>query len=256
MKSFIPWVGGKSQLRNKIVSLFPEEKPGMYVEVFGGAGWVLFAKNQHAPVEVFNDLDGNLINLYRCVQHHSSELQRELRHGGSQPVIVSRQIFFDFMEQLETPGLTDIQRAARYYYIIRASYGADRKSFVCTRRGLDNSLEHLPEIEKRLKNVVIENRDFSAVLKTYNKQQTLFYLDPPYFKAEDCYQGFGQNDHARLRDALNCVKGYFVLSYNDTPEIRALYKEYNIHEAQRQNSLASKNGKGQDSYKELIITNY
>lgn len=81
MNSFIPWIGGKSQLRSKIIALFPEEQPGKYVEVFGGAGWVLFGKEKHAPVEVFNDLDGNLINLYRCVQHHCGELHCSGNYG-------------------------------------------------------------------------------------------------------------------------------------------------------------------------------
>lgn len=255
MNSFIPWVGGKSQLRKQIIAAFPNVAPKSYIEVFGGAGWVLFGRERHAPLEVLNDFDGNLINLYRCIQNHSGELERELRKGA--PVLLnSREMFFDYQEQMNMRGLTDIQRAARYYYIIRASYGADRRTYVCTRRPLDSSIEHLAEVQQRLCNVVIENRDFADVLRCYNRPQALFYLDPPYYKAEAYYEGFAADDHVRLREALAEVKGWFVLSYNDTPEIRDLYKGYTIHEVERSNNLAHKKGAGQDRYRELIITNY
>lgn len=256
MNSFIPWIGGKSQLRNKIIGLFPAQQPGMYVEVFGGAGWVLFGRDSHAPVEIFNDIDSNLINLYRCVQHHPEELQRELRLGGEQILVVSRQMFFDYQAQLAAPGLTDIQRAARYYYLIRASFGADRDSFCCTKRSIDKTIDRLPEIQERLRDVVIENRSYTDVIKTYNKPHTLFYLDPPYYRTEGYYQGFTRDDHALLKAALDAIKGQFVLSYNDCPEIRQLCKDYTIHAVQRSNNLANKQGAGAKKYRELIITNY
>ena len=93
MDSFIPWIGGKSQLRKVILEHFPQDEIGRYVEVFGGAGWILFSKERHAPIEIFNDIDGHLINLYRCVQYHCDELQRELRMGGEQILINSRELF-------------------------------------------------------------------------------------------------------------------------------------------------------------------
>ena len=255
MKSFIPWIGGKSQLRSRILELFPAEQPGVYVEVFGGAGWVLFAKDRHAPLEVFNDFDGNLINLYRCIQHHCGELQRELRWGGAQRPVISREVFSTYKAQLEVPGLTDIQRAARYYYIIRASFGADRDTFGCSRKPMDSTVDHLALVQERLKDVVIDNRHYADVIRTYNKTKTLFYLDPPYFRTEGYYQGFARDDHAELRRTLQAVKGRFVLSYNDAPEIRDLYRGYNIHEVQRANTLAHASGK-RDTYNELVITNY
>lgn len=83
----------------------------------------------------------------------------------------------------------------------------------------------------------------------------MFYLDPPYFKAEQFYQGFAPADHERLQAALGKIQGRFVLSYNDAPEIRRLYAAYHLQPVQRSNSLASKTKAGQ-TYKELIITNY
>jgi DNA adenine methylase len=234
---------------------FPKKAPERYIEVFGGAGWILFSREQHAPLEVFNDLDGHLINLYRCVQHHCGELQRELLLGGSQIPPNSRELFFDYLAQLNVQGLTDIQRAARYFYVIRASFGADRRTFSCHKAALMSAIERLPEIQERLQNVVIENRDFELLMKTYDRVNALLYLDPPYYKAEKHYEGFSMEDHERLCQCTGKLKGSFVLSYNDDPTVRELYKGYYIHEVERSNCLASKKGK-KSVYKELIITNF
>lgn len=255
MDSFIPWVGGKKLLREKIIQLFPTEGVKSYVEVFGGAGWVLFGRDRHAGLEVLNDADSSLINLYRCIQHHREELVRELQKG-EQLLLNSRELFFDYRDQMQVRGLTDIQRAARYYYIIRASFGADRHSYCCTGRQLDRSLSGLEDVQRRLTRVVIENQDFARILAIYDRPHTLFYLDPPYYKAERHYQGFDREDHRRLQAALLQVKGRFVLSYNDAPEIRELYSAFTVHEAERCNNLSSKRGAGEGRYKELIITNY
>lgn len=256
MDSFIPWIGGKSRLRRQVLGVFPQDEPQLYVEVFGGAGWILFARDRHAPMEVFNDRDGHLINLYRCIQNHCEELQREILKGGADISLNSRELFGDYLEQLNTRGLTDIQRAARYFYVIRISYGAKRETYCCNRRTLNGATARLPDIQQRLKDVVVENRDFEAILKIYDRPGALFYLDPPYYAAERYYQGFGAGDHERLRGCLQGLKGRFVLSYNDTPEVRALYEGYYIKEVERSNDLANRAGAGRPRYRELIVTNY
>lgn len=219
-------------------------------------GWVLFAREHHAETEVFNDKDGHLINLYRCIQYHCDELQRELLRTADEPPPNSREFFQDYLEQLNVRGLTDIQRAARYFIIIRLSYGARRETYVCNKRtALGPAIQRLPEIQQRLRDVVIENLDFEHLLKTYNRQGALFYLDPPYYKAEGFYQGFGLEDHLRLRGCLQKTKGRWVLSYNDTPEIRKLYNDCNIRAVERGSPLAAKTRRG-TRYEELVITNY
>ena len=70
MNSFIAWIGGKRLLRKAIIERFPEEGFDRYIEVFGGAGWVLFGKEVGKELEVFNDADSNLINLYRCIKYN------------------------------------------------------------------------------------------------------------------------------------------------------------------------------------------
>lgn len=75
MKSFIPWIGGKSLLAKKITAEFPDSF-GRYIEVFGGGASVLFSSEKHAPIEVYNDANGDLVNLFRCIKYHREELQK------------------------------------------------------------------------------------------------------------------------------------------------------------------------------------
>ena len=249
MNSYISWIGGKKLLKKKIIEQFPGQFD-RYIEVFGGAGWVLFDKDRHAPMEVFNDINGDLINLYRCVKYHPEALQKELEW-----MVVSREQFFDCIAQSDIRGMTDIQRAARFYCRIKLSFGTDLRSFEVRSRDMQGTIAYLQQVSKRLNKVVIENVDFERLIKTYDRESALFYLDPPYYEAEKYYPDrFIPKDHERLRDALICIKGKFILSYNDCPEIRNLYKGYSITGVERQDNLVTKINPRR--YKELIIKNY
>jgi DNA adenine methylase len=250
MKSFIARIGGKRLLRDKIVALFPSGI-GRYIEVFGGAGWVLFHRDKHAPIEIYNDLDGELVNLFRCIKYHRGELQRELDGWLS-----SREFFEDFLAQRKVRGLTDIQRASRYFLSVKLSYGADIRTFGCKGTKLSTGIDYLEKVEQRLQGVTIEHRDFEPLLKTYDKPDALSYLDPPYYGTEDYYSGFTTDDHARLRQCLGRVRGRFVLSYNDCETIRQMYEGCHIHEVSRLNSLTVRYSDAEKNYKELLITNF
>lgn len=247
MNSFIKWIGGKKVLREKIITEFPNEFE-RYIEVFGGAGWVLFARDKHAKFEVFNDRNSDLINLYRCIKYHREELQKELMF-----ILHSRELFWDFKNQMQRSGMTDIQRAARYFVIIRSSFGADLRSFATGVENISDRVNEFMDVQERLKKVIIENRDFEDIIKTYDRDTALFYLDPPYYKAEQYYDAkFVKEDHVRLYHSLENIKGKFVVSYNYNDFIIDLYKKYNIKTIQRFNNLSSNNG----TYTEVIIKNF
>lgn len=113
MKSPIPWIGGKNLLKTKIISEFPQEKIfNRFIDVFGGGGSILFAKEKHAELEVYNDANSDLVNFFRCLKYHRQELQREIRY-----YLNSREMFFDCQTQLDMRGFTDIQRAAMFYVL-------------------------------------------------------------------------------------------------------------------------------------------
>lgn len=112
---FIPWIGGKRRLAERLIRLFPPH--GCYVEVFCGAAAVFFMRPQPADVEVINDVNGDLVNLYRVVKHHLEEFVRQFKWALS-----SREIF-RWMQITPGETLTDIQRAARFYYLQSLAFG-------------------------------------------------------------------------------------------------------------------------------------
>lgn len=251
MNSFIGWIGGKKLLRKEIIKRFPE-KVDRYIEVFGGAGWVLFGKDKHADIEVYNDANGDLVNLYRCVKYHCGELQRELSF-----MLNSRELFYNFASQYKTDGLTDIQRAARFFMLIKTSYGCDLRSYGCVKKNVNHMITYLADIQERLSTVVIENRDFEALIKVYDRENALIYLDPPYYGTEKYYAAqFSQEDHIRLHDCLKNIKGNFIVSYNDCDFIRDLYKDFKIEGISRNNNLVGRYEEKDHRYNELLIMNY
>ena len=115
MNSFIAWIGGKKLLRKEIVKRFPEEGFTRYVEVFGGAGWVLFEKEQGKELEVFNDRDSNLVNLYRCIKYHCGELQRELEW-----LTISREQFFLLIRHSSQKLFLISGNQAKHFFVLLA----------------------------------------------------------------------------------------------------------------------------------------
>lgn len=278
------WVGGKRALRDVILDRFPLYYE-RYIEVFGGGGWVLFHKPPGYGVtkapgelsratavsrsemeatadklngtdfEVYNDFNTNLTTLYHCVREHPIELKEALRY-----TLNSRKDFDAAHRRLcSGEQLTDVTRAALFYEVIRHSYAAGCESF----GGMPHSMwTNFPLIDKacaRLQRVVIENKDFEKLIGQYDRPVSFFYLDPPYFDTENYYSDitFGREGHIRLRDALMQIQGKFLLSYNDCPEIRALYSRPGIYieEVTRLNNIKQRYEHGSE-YAELIISNY
>ena len=151
-------------------------------------------------------------------------------------------------------GLTDIQRAARSLYLIKASFGTDRRTFATAPKGVRNISASFPAVQERLRRVIIENLDFEHLIKTYDRENALFYCDPPYFETEKYYRArFQESDHKRLADVLHSIKGRFLLSYNDCPQVRELYADCIIEPVSRRNTLSAQSV---DGYKEVLVRNY
>lgn len=256
LNSFMAWIGGKKALRDEILKRFPLYYE-RYIEVFGGAGWVLFNKPPGRDYEVFNDYNSNLVNLYRCVRDRPNKLKYKLKY-----VLNSREDF-ELIARMHKKGMFDkmraVDRAARFYQLIRYSYGASLDRFGSNPHSLWSDFPQIDMASRRLQNVVIENRDFEKLIGQYDRPVSFFYCDPPYFATEDYYKdvGFTKDDHIRLRDALMSISGKFLLSYNDCPEIRELYLSPDIYieEISRCNNLGQRY-KDSQPYAELFISNY
>jgi DNA adenine methylase len=251
-KSPLAWLGGKSQLADQIITRFPEHEA--YVEVFAGAAWVLFKKDP-SKVEIINDINRDLVNLYRCVQNHLTELCAQFKW-----LLVARDEFDRF---LNTPPdtLTDIQRAARFYYLAKTSFGAriSKPTFGIAATGqprlnLMRIEEDLTEAHIRLSRVFIENKPYQAILERFDRPGTLFYLDPPYWGCEGDYGPgvFGRDDFAQLATLLEKVRGRFILSLNDRPEVREVFSAFRIESVTTRYSINAAHNK---KVGEVLISN-
>ncbi len=222
MNSFMSWVGGKKALREEIVKRFPLYYE-RYIEVFGGGGWVLFHKPPGRDFEVYNDFNSLLTNLYRCVRDKPDLLMNALEY-----VLNSREDFDRARLALRRKRTTDIQRAAWFYQIIRYSYASALTSYGSQPHDIRADFPLIEQAHRRLKDVVVENKDFEKLVRQYDRPVSLFYCDPPYHATEGYYQnigedGFTEKDHIRLRDTLLSMEGKFLLSYNDDAFVRELY---------------------------------
>lgn len=254
MKSFISYLGGKSLLTSKIIPHIPDHQ--CYCEVFAGASWLLF-KKEPSQVEIINDINMDLVNLYRVVKNHLEEFVRYLKW-----ILVARDQF-DLFKNQKSELLTDIQRAVRFYYLLKTGFAAKVANpyFAIStyRRSAFNLLrieEELSAAHLRLAHVFIENKPYQEFITKYNKPHTFFYLDPPYFNCEDYYgKGiFSKDDFEVLNDLLLNISGKFILSINDIPEIRGIYKSFNFKEVTTRYSSNAKARK--NSVKELLIMNF
>ena len=253
MNSPIAYIGGKSKLAETIIEFIPPHKT--YCEVFTGGGWIFFKKDP-SPYEVLNDLDGDLITFYRVLQNHLEEFLKQFKW-----VLASREWFEDWNKQLNVRGLTDIQRAARYYYVQRLCFAGRVKgrTFGTTPESLPriNLLrieEELSDVHLRLIKVMIENLSWEDIISKYDKPETFFYLDPPYY-SEPCYKHnfSGIDDYRKMNDILTGVKGKFILSINDVPEIREVFQGFDIMPVTLNYSVKQD---GITEGKELLISNF
>lgn len=235
-KFLINWVGGKRLLRKKIVPLIPADI-GTYLEPFGGGGWVTFYKEKWAGTEVYNNLDGRLANLFRIVKFHPEELKREMAY-----MLGSRELF---MQYLNVEPVTDIQRAAKFLFLITRSFGGRGQTFGTVKKSSGgatkshkNLLGRVDSIHERLDRVLIENRDFEKFITQYDQKNAFFYCDPPYtFGCGYETTSTANFDHERLRDLLKNIEGRFLLSYDDSPKVRELYKDFEMIATERLNGI-------------------
>lgn len=221
-KPFFPWPGGKRRLAKHILPLLAVPHR-TYVEPFAGGAAILFMR-EPAPVEVINDLNGELVRLYRCVQHHLDELMRQFRWA-----LVSREMF-RWAQLQSVESLTDIQRAARFFYLQKLAFGAKvtGQTFGTTattgpRINLLRLEEDLSQAHLRLSRVTIEHLPWQDCVDRYDREETLFFMDPPYWQTTGYGDGFDLDQHERIAEALATMQGRAILTINDHPEMRRIY---------------------------------
>ena len=249
MSPIIPWIGGKRRIAELLLSRFPPHK--CYVEVFAGGAAVFFMRHP-AEVEVLNDINGDLVNLYRVVRHHLEEFVRQFKWALS-----SRQIF-KWTQQTPSETLTDVQRAARFFYLQQESFGGrvDGQSWgTATTAPSINLLrieENLSAAHLRLASgVYIENLDWASCVDRYDRPHTLFYLDPPYWQTEGYGVPFPWEQYELMAAKLRTLKGKAVISLNDHPAIRECFAGFEMETLKIDYTVGG--GQNRAERQELII---
>lgn len=252
-KSPIRWQGGKSRLRKEIIRRFPPHV--CYAEVFGGGGWVLFGK-ERSKVEVFADINSELVNFYRVIQEDWEALAKRFEWA-----LYSRAEFQRIMKR-RNEERDPVTRAYDFYYRVYSHFGGkyndcDDWGYCRTKPATDLSKvrEKFKQTHERLTGVYIENRPFEEVIRRYDSPDTFFYADPPYLGLSGYMYKFTEAHHVKLRDLLHGAKGKFMLSINDHPLVREWYALFHMEEIETRYSV-SKQTSGRRPAKELMICNY
>ncbi len=247
----LSYLGGKNRVARKIISLIPEHT--CYIEPFCGGAQVFFHK-EPSKVELLNDLSDDIFNFLRICQLHHEELVRCLRYA-----IVSRR-WFELFQKTPPETLTDVQRAVRFFFLQKNCYGGliVRRNFVASvQDGSNYNPEALPELirktHERLLHVELECLPYQDILRKYDREFVFFYLDPPYFNRPYYKFNFTAKDYIELAERLAKLKGRFLLSLNDVPEIRRIFVGFHITTLKMTYSSQRKAGK---QYQELLISNY
>lgn len=255
--SAFPYPGGKTSYVEEIIHHFPDHR--RYVEPFGGSAAVLLNKPE-SYIEVFNDQNSDIVHFFEVLRERREELVDWLRRTP-----FSRELHEEWARSLysgERPE-DDIERAGRWFYLRYTQWGGkiDRYSGFKTSlkrneaRSFRGSIEHLEAIVDRLQDVILENQDYQQILDRYDREDTLFYLDPPYLETRYDYYGGEGFDHSGFVDELPSLEGYWIVSYGVLPkgirEIADTVLEFTAHY-----SLDVREGEERDESAEHLLMNF
>lgn len=223
------YIGGKSKLAKTIIAHIDKIKHASYCEGFVGMGGVFLRRNSRPKAEVINDRSGEVANFFRMLSQHHLPFLDFIKW-----TLTSREEFNRLVDT-RPETLTDLQRAARFLYLQRLAFGGkvSGKNFGVDARGTGrfNTTKLLPlleEVHKRLAGVIIENLDYKDFIKRYDRKETLFYLDPPYYGNENDYgRGlFSREEFALMAELLKDIQGRFILSLNNRQEVRKIFSDF------------------------------
>lgn len=238
MKPPITYYGGKQYLLDELLKRIPPHLS--YVEVFGGSGGLLFAK-EPAKMEVYNDIDSKLVNLYRVLQDKTmhEELLQLLKYTP-----YSREIYEGCTSRWnDDDGM--VRNAWKFYVVNEQGAGYSKSDWRVRTKTIPfqnqslswhNKIHTLDETIERLKNVLIENRTWQNIVERFDTPHTFFYLDPPYVlstrlsKSKYAHE-MTDADHEALIERIQTLTGKVLLSGYHNPIYDKLgwkYEEFDV----------------------------
>lgn len=221
----LSYIGGKRRLALRLVQLLPTHIT--YVEPFAGGAQVFFHK-EPSKVEVLNDLNGEVMNFFRVCQLHHEELIRYLTF-----VVASRRLY-ELYQRQDPTTLTDVQRAARFLYLQKTSFGGKVRQQTYGYGVVDTTFDpaQLPQriqtVTRRLKSVQLESWPYERILERFDRPTTVFYCDPPYVGFKLYPHNFEERDFQVLAQRLQNLRGKFLLSINEHPVARTAFKQFHV----------------------------
>ncbi|TAN72316.1 MAG: DNA adenine methylase [Magnetospirillum sp.] len=243
-----PYLGGKRNLAKRIGAEIERIPHAIYAEPFVGMGGVFLRRASAPRSEVINDLNREVATFFRILQRHYVAFMEMIKFQ------LTTRAEFERLVATDPTTLTDLERAARFLYLQRTAFGgkvsgrnfgvspANPARFDVTRLG-----PLLEELHCRLAGVVIECLPYGEFITRYDRPETLFYLDPPYWGSERDYGRhlFERADFERLAALLGGLQGRFILSLNDVPGVREVFGRFEIEAVETSYSVSRKvDGRG------------
>lgn len=267
LRSPLPWIGGKHYSAPCILQAFPHHKSyDVYCDLFGGAAHVLIQKPAYKHVEVYNDINGDLVNFWMQCRDNGAALEERCR-----TLPYARSLYYQYQKSLfDGTEIEPLERAVRWFYVLRSSFSGHHRASPngwqagCkdanhgSAHAYHGAIDLFSQLSKRMSRVQIDNRDFADVFALWNTKRTLFYIDPPYVDAEYYYEdAFTLQDHQRLAALLNSTPAYVALSYYPHPLLDELYPADKWNRITWETFKHSQRTKEtHDKATEMLLTNY
>ena len=250
------YIGGKRNLAGRLVKRIAEVPHTTYAEVFVGMGGIFLRRTARAKAEVINDWSGDISTFFRILQRHYVAFVDMIRHR------ITSRAEFEKLAAMPPESLTDLERSARFLYLQRLAFGghvAKRTFGVAVeqpaRFDVTKIIPMLEAIHERMAGVVVERLPWADFLSRYDRPGTLFYLDPPYYGNEADYgkNMFDRAEFTAMAKQLGALKGRFILSLNDRPEVREIFAAFPMEAVQTTYTISA--GPAAKKAGELIISN-
>lgn len=265
IKTPLRYPGGKSRAVQQMKYLLPNEFAEYREPFVGGGSFFIYLKQKQPSLKIWiNDLNAELYYFWKYIQIDSERLAREVlkvkkgRRDG--------QGLFDELVNVNAKSLTEFERAVRFFVLNRITFSGVVESggysqLAFESRFTESSIERVARMGRILEGVKITHLDYRELLKTDGKEVFTF-LDPPYFKATKSrlygrngilHTEFNHDDFAR---EVKACKHSWLITYDDSPEIRSNFPFANIYEWELQYGMNNyKQGKAEKG-NELFISNY
>lgn len=252
-----PWLGGKRNLAKRICAIIDADEHTTYAEPFVGMGGIFLRRRKQPKAELINDAQRDVYNLFRILQEHYVAFLDLLRFQ------LTTQANFIRLVETDPATLTDMQRAARFLYLQRTAFGGkvSGRNFGLSpdrpaRFNLTTLEAELEALHTRLSGVTVMCLDYSEFIRRIDRQGAFFYLDPPYWGCEGDYGKtlFERADFVRMAFHLKDIRGKFLMSINDVPEIREIFSTFRITPVQTTYTVGKAKARG--ARDELLISNF